>query len=200
MPLLIRPIVRRAITVKAPYAQGFFDLGKPLENRPWPLYKNMLGEWVAVHVSVSSSEWRTYGYTDYPPSTYCLPRNLPRVLACEQYVAERGGMIRSNARPPEASLLIGIVRIVGEVVVTRSKPSSEITGACVYRALPGYQDDCAAAAESPWFTGEYGHVYAHARRFRTPIAVPRGNLGYWFLDDRRLAEVAAQIDAQMEAA
>ena len=194
--IVIPRIIRRAITVKAPYAQGFFDLGKPVENRPWPLYKDLLGEWVAIHVSASPSEWRAFGYTDCLPSTYCLSRNLPHTLACERYVAEHGGMIRSDARPPEAGLLIGVIRIVGELkVVSRDADDHDRIAEVDVRTVPTYVNACNAAAKSDWFTDDFGHVYANATRFKTPVAVPRGNLGYWFLSDEAQAAVTAQLEA-----
>lgn len=184
-----------AITVKAPWAQMFFDSDKQVENREWALPRHLLGQTVAIHVSVSPSDWRDFAFgLDWCPK---YDQRYVFYAQIAKYVAEHGGPVGHKSRPPEAGLIIGTVQIVGGIRVVNRDPKLlwPISKHEVTCRLPGPAGDlCDAAAQTLWFTGEHGHVYGSAKRLRVPVGPVRGQLGYWKLDNETEAAAKAAME------
>jgi hypothetical protein len=178
-----------AITIRAPWAQMFFDSDKPVENRSWPLPAKMLGETIAIHVSVNSTDWRGFAWLDSWMPTY--DTRYPHFQKIAKYVAEHGGAVWAKNRPPEGGLIIGTARVVGHVRAMVEVGTGHIVKSQVLSSLD--VDYATRAAAGPWLSGEYGHVYSDAKRLAVPVGPVVGKLSYWTLDKATDAQVRAAM-------
>jgi hypothetical protein len=163
----------RALTVRQPWAACIAWLGKPVENRPWPVPRTLGGQRIAIHAGKSVQR---------EPVALPCPERLPELFA-SQAEQDRWRAWRQGLAPPPAP---------GEW------PRRLVLGAVVAVAdLAGchWWEDCAGSPCSPWAArGQYHWELAAVTALPEPVPCG-GKQRLWFLPDAVGAAVRAQLTA-----
>jgi activating signal cointegrator 1 len=163
----------RALTVWQPWAACIAWLGKPVENRCWPLPPALAGQRIAIHAAKKLSG---------RPVTVPCPERLPELFADQAEQHRWRAWRRGQApRPPAGEWPRRLV--LGAVVA-----AADIAGC-------HWWEDCAANPCSSWaLPGQYHWQLVAVAAL--PVPVPcAGKQRLWFLPEAADVAVRAQLAA-----
>lgn len=156
----------RALTLKPHWAHAVAWLDKRIENRSRPIPPKLVGKRVAIHAGASHVRgWAHELVVHLDPSSF-----RTRI--------DGGGLQQHVAMGSWAHHLPATRAIVATAVLGYSRPAVEHTG---IGGPPAWGDPTSA-----W----WWHITS-VRRLVEPVAVQRGQLGLWTLDDDTTAAVEA---------
>lgn len=182
----------RGVSFMQPYASSIVDGPKRYENRPNAVPKHLSGRalWMAVHAGLG---W--YGGADEAiPRWRAAPRADHR---SPDYRAWPSAPVTRTGYPKSA--ILGFARVVGCVDFAAEQRIADGSGTNPARAMLA-RAWLSSAATRAWAFGPMVVVLdPTVLRLPKPIPIPRGALGWWSLDDRRV-EMPPELQAEVRRA
>ncbi len=154
-----------ALTLWRPWDEPVCSGAKPIENRPNPPPRKLLGEYVAIH---AGKKYDSAGATAIRARGYRL-------------LGDDGTWTRNRI-----GCIVGVARIAGWLDRRPQAMSWPANATIDQKLLQHYgiplRDRIIRMADNPWWSGPVGILLVDARQIVTPLR-RRGYQGWWTLDD-----------------
>lgn len=188
-----RPMIRRSLTVKQPYAWAICYAGKDVENRTWPVPKTVeLPFRLMIHAGASrrmdSIGW-PQGHPVHPPGIDILDNIKVWTRERETVVGDRstaelvdGALVHATHAHPYGSKLYDNEGALAQ-------PFSAVVAVAT---VTGCHEPSHRQCSSPWaIEGMFHWELSDVQRLTEPITDVKGRQGLWIPDADLIARVEA---------